>query len=71
MMTFLQFLDEQEKRVKLFGIGTGNSAGKLVKVVNPAKPAKPTYTGLSVAQAYPVPRCGKPIRGIVMKRVKT
>jgi hypothetical protein len=71
MMTFLQFLDEKEKRVKLYGIGTGHSPGKMFAVVNPAKPAKPTYTGLNVSQTYPVPRCGKPVQGFVMKRVKT
>lgn len=70
-MTFLQFLDEQEKRVKLYGMGSGHSPGKMFSVVNPAKPAKPTYTGLAVHQALPVPRCGKPVSGIVMKRVKT
>jgi hypothetical protein len=69
MMTFLQYLDEQEKRVKLYGLGTGHSPGKMFSVVNPAKPAKPTFTGLNVNTVHPVPRNGKPVSGIVMKRV--
>lgn len=69
MKTFLQFLDEKEKTVKLYGIGTGHSPGKTFSVVRPAKPSKPTYTGLNVQSVYPVPRCGKPTSGIVMKRV--
>jgi hypothetical protein len=71
MMTFLQFLDEQEKRVKLFGMGTNHAPNKLVRLVKPATPAKPVYTGMAVHQAFPVPRVGKPVAGIVMKRVKT
>ena len=70
MKTFLQFLDEREKTVKLYGLGTGHSPGKTFSVVNPAKPAKPVYTGLNVHTVHPVPRNGKPVTGIVMKRVK-
>jgi hypothetical protein len=60
MKTFRQFLDEQEKRVKLFGM-TGHAPSKVFSVVNPAKPAKPTFTGMNVNTIHPVPRCGKPV----------
>lgn len=64
MMTFNQFLLEKEKSVKLFGLGTGQSS-KLVKAVNPAKPHKPVYTGMSVNQILPVPRGKTKINGVM------
>lgn len=67
MKTFSQFIDEQEKRVKLYGLNTGHSPGSLVKVVKPAKPAKLVYNGLNVNKIYPVPRCGKIKSGIIGK----
>lgn len=60
MMTFIQYLDEQEKRVKLYGMA-GHSPAKMFSVVNPAKPAKPVFTGLNVNVIHPVPRNGKKI----------
>jgi hypothetical protein len=60
MITFLQFLDEQEKRFKTYGIKTGHSPAKLMSsVVRPSKPTRPTYTGLGVTKIYPVPKIGK------------
>lgn len=57
MITFEQFL--QEKMIgKMYGMGS--HASKLVSVVNPAKPIKPVYTGMSVQKILPVPRSGKP-----------
>lgn len=52
MITFREFLAEQEKRVKLYGIGTGASPGKMASVVKPAKPYKPTYTGMPVQKVF-------------------
>lgn len=62
MKTFLQFLDEKEKLVKLYG-----TEKRDFKVVRPSRPAKPVYTGLNVDQIYPVPRCGKSRSGVVGK----
>jgi hypothetical protein len=62
MKTFLQFLDEKEKLVKVYGTEKRNFS-----VVKPARPAKPVYSGLHVAQVWPVPRCGKPRSGVVGK----
>lgn len=68
-MTFEQFLDEKEKRVKLYGLGSkGFSTGSSsVSVVNPARPAKPVYTGLNVSQIFPVPRVGKRKQGVMAR----
>lgn len=65
-MTFRQFLNEKEKLVD-FGFGTGHSPGSLVKVVNPARPGKLVYSGLSVNKIMPVPRCGKLKSGVIGK----
>jgi len=58
MITFEQFLSEKEKRVKLFGLGATPSS-KLVKTVNPSRPLKPIYTGMSVQKIMSVPRYDK------------
>ena len=60
-MTFKQFLLEKEKTVKLYGMNTGHSPGKLFASINPAKPFRPKYTGLNVNKILPVPRLGKRI----------
>ena len=60
MMTFSQFLAEQEKRVKLYGMNTGHSPSKVFSVVNPAKPAKITYTGLNVNKIHKVAKNVRP-----------
>jgi hypothetical protein len=63
MITFEQFLLEKDKLIgKLYGLGTGHKS-KLIQAVNPAKPHKPTYTGMAVQQILPVPRCGKGVMG--------
>lgn len=51
MRTFKQFLEE--KQVKLYGLQKPPST-KLVSVVNPAKPYRPTFTGMPVPQVYAV-----------------
>jgi hypothetical protein len=65
MRTFTQFLNEKEKLVKLYGLGTGHSPGKAFGAVGPAKPGKPVYTGLNVSTIFPVPRGGKPKSGVI------
>lgn len=63
MKTFLQFLDEEEKRVKLYGLQPPVKGMRPVSV-GPAKPAKP-FNGIGVAQIYPVPRNGKRTSGVM------
>ena len=61
-MNFKQFLLEKEKSVKLYGMNTGHSPGKLFASANPiAKQYKPKYTGMNVANIFPVPKLGKRI----------
>lgn len=65
MKSFLQFIDEQEKRVKLFGT---SSSIKSFKAVNPAKPTRQIYNGLTFNSIHPVPRNGKPVTGVMNSR---
>jgi len=60
-MNFRQFLLEKEKSIKLYGMNTGHSPGKLFSSVSPATPFKPKYAGLNVNKILPVPRLGKRI----------
>jgi hypothetical protein len=49
MITFLKYLEEQEKITKPYGINTGHSPGKMFSVVNPAKPVSPNFSGLNLS----------------------
>lgn len=53
MKTFIQFLQEREKRSNLYGMGTGNTLGKSVSV-KPARGFKPTFNGLNVVKSFNV-----------------
>ena len=48
MMTFLEFLNERNKPINNYGIGTGHSPGSAFGVVNPAKPAKHVSVGFNL-----------------------
>ena len=49
MKTFKEFLMEQEKMAKLTG---RHSPAKFFSKVNPAKPVRPVYTGMSVQKIH-------------------
>jgi len=51
MMTFRQFLESKEKTVKLYGVGSGHTPGKIVSrgaVKSANLSVRSTYTGMLV-----------------------